>query len=216
MNPARDDFETEVRTLIYPIHRPLPIISRLALQKTSQAIELLGMEGSPITQQTYPKLHADMFLASLHAGLLTQDLGDWKITNKTDRLHIHHSGLNVDIRVLKSWKEGAPPAGRNRARQDDWMQPELAYSTNIKTALNGMTFLLLWCLSGERVDFMLTHPSDAGQFPECSATDFIMRLGVEDYMDRRFAKTREEDFYIPNTNLVLPKTNAELTGKDRR
>lgn len=211
-----DDFESKVREIMLPIQQPLSTIGQISLQKTTQAIEELGTGRRPITPGNHPKLHADMFLASLHNGLLEQDLGDWQITDKADRLHLYNKPLNVTVRVLKRWKEGAPPAGRNKARREDWMQPELAYQTDAETALNGMNFLLLWYLSEDRVDFMLAHPCGPGTFPDTCPADLTMRMNVEDYEDRQFSKRREEDFYVPDTNLVLPKTPIEATGKEQQ
>lgn len=216
MSDNDNDFENKVREIMLPIQLPLSTIGQISLQKASHAIEELGTEQHPITSDNHPKLHADMFLASLHAELMGQDLGDWQIADKTDRLHLYNKRLNITVRALKKWKEGAPPAGRNKARQEDWMQPELAYQTDVETALNGMSFLLLWYLSGDRVDFMLTHPCGPGTFPNTCPTDLTMQMGVKDYEDRQFNKRHEEDFYVPDTNLVLPKTSVETKGKERQ
>ena len=211
-----EDFETKVREIMLPIHRPLPTIGQLSLEKTGRALDELGVERHRITSRSHPKLHADMFLAALHDEMLEQNLGDWQIEDRTDCLHLYLERLNINIRMLKRWKEGAPPAGRNKARQDDWMQPELAYQTDVESALNGMNFLLLWQLSEDRVDFTLAHTCGIGVFPDASPTDFTMRIGVDDYEDRLFNKKREEAFYVPDTNLVLPKTPIGTIGEEQQ
>lgn len=81
MSDNDNDFENKVREIMLPIQLPLSTIGQISLQKASHAIEELGTEQHPITSDNHPKLHADMFLASLHAELMGQDLGDWQIAD---------------------------------------------------------------------------------------------------------------------------------------
>lgn len=62
----------------------------------------------------YPKIYADMLLASMRSDIESSGMEGWRLKKQTNCLHLVNEDTGLYVRMLKESRQAPPSAGRNK------------------------------------------------------------------------------------------------------
>lgn len=101
-----------IRKTMLPLNQILPAIAPLAARRTIDAMDTLG--AGQMDPRRYPKIYADMLLASMRSDIGSGGLEGWRLKKQTNCLHLVNEDTGLYVRMLKESRQAPHPPATTR------------------------------------------------------------------------------------------------------
>lgn len=209
-----------IRETMLPLNQILPAIAPLAARRTIDAMDTLG--AGQMDPRRYPKIYADMLLASMRSDIESSGLEGWRLKKQTNCLHLVSKDTGLYVRMLKESRQAPPSAGHNRARRIAWAQPGLIQQDELllegtSQSLSHVRMIIAWVEDKGDFQFTAYHTIGTGKYPYGAPTDLAFSIGIEEdeYLHSSFTSTQDEEIIIPKKNLIItePSTSTSISNE---
>lgn len=196
---AAEQIAQDFAPLGFALHDVMPRSLRLANDMMKHG----GMD-----PRQYRSLYIHNIVGCSHSLLKTSDIGDWQINKGSRKKELHLTRELWTTRLLSTtFDKRIPTAGRNKARQAYYSNPQVTELTGQQVLVQQHDFLVVWNIDSEtgEVELELIHTLGPWKYGQRERVDLRMPLASDqtDLSNLKFSPTEDDD--LEGLGLVDPK-----------
>lgn len=196
---AAEQIAQDFAPLGFALHDAMP-------RAVSLANDMMKLGGLEVAD--YRTTYVHNIVACTHSVLRASEIGDWQLDPNARKKQLHLTRGLWNTRLLAStYDDRIPTAGRNKARQAYYTNPQVVNQPAQQALLEQHDFLVVWTFNAEtcEVELELVHTVGPWKYGQGERVDFRMTLAADatDLSNLKFTPAEDDD--LEGLGLIDPK-----------